>query len=186
MSRCHEVNARQNRGHAQNKDTKNRKGDIDRGSQAIRRIECPPCIRWTPASENGDNDDNRSGDVKPPGQKVNSWKGNIPGADLNREKEISENRRNRWNDDKKDHDDPVQRKKRIICLRLHNGAWRKHLQSHKESENNSAEKEGHDEDEVKKPNPFVVQRENPGEDSAIFPVVLIKTDSWANALHRSG
>jgi hypothetical protein len=55
----------------------------------------------------------------------------------------------------------MQRKKRIIGLRLHNGAWRKHLQSHKESENNSAEKEADDKDEVEKTDPFVVLCENP-------------------------
>ena len=108
------------------------------------------------------NDDSRSGDIEPPGEEVDPWKCHISCTDLNRQEKISENGQNGRDDDQKDHDDSVQRKKRIIRLGPHNGAPRSnHFQPHEESENHPAKKEGDDENEVKKPDSFVVQCENP-------------------------
>ena len=136
VGRCHEVNAGQDGRHAQDKNAKNRKGNIDRGSKAIRRIERPSCIRRAFASENGDRHNRRSGDIKPPGEKVDPRKSYISRADLNREEEISEDRRDCGNDNQKDHRNAVQCKERIISLGLHDGAPRgNHLQPHEESEN---------------------------------------------------
>jgi hypothetical protein len=51
----------------------------------------------------------------------------------------------------------VEREKGIIGLGFHDGAsGSNHLQAHEESKNNPAEKEGKDEDEVKKADPLMV------------------------------
>src|SRR4030042_2361940 len=92
--------------------------------KAVGDIKSPSCINRSTSCEKGQQDDDGTREIEPPGEQVDPWKSHIPCTDLKGEEEISEYGRNGGDDDQKDLNDSMQGENGILKLRAHQGVSR--------------------------------------------------------------
>src|SRR4029453_10436736 len=90
---------------------------------AVRRVEGPPGIH--PTRDGRRECEHAANRVDIPAQQVQAWKRQVTSPDHHGNQEISEHRRNSWNEEEENHDDAVHREELVVCLRLNQVALRR-------------------------------------------------------------
>ena len=102
-------------------------------------------------------------DVDVPAQQVQAREGQIARADHHGHQEISEDRGNRRDQEKENHDDAVHREQLVVGFRLHQRALRlDQVDAHQHGEGAADEEEERDRNQIEQRDALVIHGEQPG------------------------
>ncbi len=153
---------------------------------AVRRVKGPAGIRA--AVNQRVHRENSAHHVDVPAQKVQARESQIASADHHRDKEISENGRNRRDQEKKDHDDAVHGEQPVIGFRLHQRALRiDQMDAHQNGQGAAYKEEEGDRDQIEKRNSLVIGGKQPGSPAVIrVEIVNAGSSGWRQGRGSGG
>lgn len=179
-----EIEPRQNGRKAEDEDRDHGQGDVGRGPLAERHVKGPARVRRAAAGEEAGHGQDRSGQVQPPGKEVEAWKGHVLGADLQRQQNVAEGRRDAWDDKKKDHDHAVQGEHGVVGLGVHDGPSRRdEFQAHEHAQHHADGEHAQDGPQVEHADALVIRGEDPGQDAASTRIRIKKGHGFAGRMH---
>ena len=179
VNRHDEIQSGENRGKSGDEDADGNGGNLRIGVRAaIRSVERPAGI--DAAGDRGIQREQPTDDVDIPAQQIQSRKGQVARADHQRHEEISEHRRNRWNQEKENHDDAMHREQLVVGFRLHQGALRlNQVNAHQHGKRAADDEEKSDRNQVQQSDALVVQRKEPGLPAIVrVQIIFLSAHAW--------
>ena len=166
MNRDDEVQCRQDRREAGDESRDDGRHDIRLRLGrvgAVRRVEGPAGV--DASRDDRENGERAAGHEEIPAREIQFRKRHVARADHHREKKISENRRDRRNEEEPNHHDAVNGEEFVVGRRGDEIALRREqFQTHHRGRCAANEKENRDRHHVEKRDPFVIGRQEPGAD----------------------
>jgi len=171
MDGGHDVDAGQNRRHAEDENREDREGNVNGCFKAEGHVKSPAGIDRAAAEKNRDQREKRAGNVKIPGEKVELGEYHVAAADEYGKKKVAENGGYGRDHHEEYLNDPVEREHRVVPLRRHDRMPWNHVDSHQHADKNRDEEKGDDGTQIENADAFVVRGEEPAENARIFSFV---------------
>ena len=151
-----EVQPRHDRGEADDKSSEGGQDHLAVGVHAaVGGVEGPTGVG--PAAQQPPHHESGAQVVDVPARQVELWKGEVLGADHDRNQEVAQHRRNRRNQEEKDHDHAMSGKESVVDVRLHQVAGRcRQLEADEGGHETADGKEKRDGDQIEDGYPLVV------------------------------
>ena len=177
-----EVQARQNRRETVDENAEDRGRDRRIGvDAAVRRVEGPAGVQAS--GQHGIDEECPTDDIEVPAQQVDLREGEVFRADHQRDQEISEDRRNRRNQEEENHRHAVHGEELVVSFRRDEVTLRRQqVDPDHDGEGAANEKKQGDGREIKQGDPLMVRRKQPRAD----PVRLIQIVGARQTCRRRG